>query len=76
MKGKLFALALAGPCWLWLALAGSGLLWLALASSGCLWLDLAGAWLALVGSPRALGNTFPDQLILIIFYEILISLQF
>ena len=76
MKGKLFALYLACSCWLWLALAGSGLLWLALASSGCLWLDLAGAWLALVGSPKALGKTFPDQLILIIFYEILISLQF
>ena len=75
-EGQLFALDLACSCWLWLALAGSGLLWLALASAGCLWLDLAGAWLALVSSPKALGKTFPDQLILIIFYEILISLQF
>ena len=69
-------LALAGSGLLWLALACFGWLWLAPVASGWIWLAPGWLWLALVGSPKALGKTFPDQLILIIFYELLISLQF
>jgi hypothetical protein len=52
-----------------LALAGSGLLWLALACFGWIWLaPVASGW-RLAGSGRlskSIGETFPDQLILII----------
>ena len=54
-------LALACFGLLWLVLAGSGWCWLALAASGWLWLDVAGPWLALVGCPKPLGKTIPDQ---------------
>ena len=62
-----------------LALAGSGLLWLALACFGWIWLALLASGWRLAGSgqlSKSIGETFPDQLVLIIFYEILISLQF